>query len=78
MGQAWRLAAYAGDFRLDPRSLALERLTVRTTELPPGAAFCQAATTLDYQVVHIGDSDVLLPRQSQLDVRLDSGRRRVT
>lgn len=74
VAQAWRLAAYAGDFWLDPRSLALERLTIHTKELPQGAAFCEAATTLDYQVVHIGDSDVLLPRQSQLDVALGGGR----
>ncbi|HYW43627.1 MAG TPA: hypothetical protein VE959_12270 [Bryobacteraceae bacterium] len=71
---AWRPAAYEGDFQLDPQSLELERLTVRTNELPPGAAFCQAATTLDYRRVHIGDSDILLPRQSQLEIVLLNGR----
>ena len=71
---AWRPAAYEGDFQIDPQSLELERLTIRTTELPPVAAFCQAATTLDYQRVHIGDSDILLPRQSQLEILLKSGR----
>lgn len=67
---AWRPAAYEGDFRLDPQSLELERLTIRTIELPSGAAFCKATATLDYQLIHIGDSDVLLPRQSQLEIVL--------
>ena len=71
---AWHHAAYEGDFQIDPQSLELERLTIRTTELPPFAAFCQAATTLDYQRVHIGDSDVLLPRQSRLEILLKSGK----
>ncbi len=71
---AWHPAAYEGDFQIDPQSLELERLTIRTSELPPVAAFCQAATTLDYQRVHIGDSDVLLPRQSQLEILLKNGK----
>jgi hypothetical protein len=74
VAEGWRPAAYEGDFRLDPQSLELERLTIRTHELPPGAAFREAATTLNYQQVHIGDSDVLLPRQSQLEVALPNGR----
>lgn len=71
---AWRPVAYEGDFQIDPHSLELERLTVRTTQVPSGAAFCQAATTLNYQRVHIGDSDVLLPRQSQLEIVLSAER----
>ena len=70
---AWHPAAYEGDVQIDPQSLELERLTIRTTDLPPVAGFCQAATTLDYQRVHIGDSDVLLPRQSQLEILLKNG-----
>lgn len=69
----WRTTAYEGEFRLDPGSLELESLVVRTTDLPPAAAFCQAAATLDYQSVHSGDSDVLLPRQSQLEIQLKGG-----
>ncbi len=71
---AWLPAAYEGDFQIDSQSLELERLTIRTEELPAGATFCQAAATLDYQRVHIGDSDVLLPRQSQLEIVLHGGR----
>jgi hypothetical protein len=71
---AWHPAAYEGTFQLDPQSLELERLTIRTGELPSGAGFCQASTTLEYQRVHIGDSDVVLPRQSQLEIVLEKGR----
>lgn len=71
---AWRSAAYEGDFRIDPVSLELDRLTVHASGLPAGAAFCEASTTLDYQRVHIGASDVLLPRQSQLEIVLNNRR----
>jgi hypothetical protein len=70
---AWSPTAYEGEFRIDPQSLELASLIVRTVEPPPGAAFCQAAATLDYRSVHIGDSDVLLPLQSQLEIQLKNG-----
>ncbi len=71
---AWRAAAYEGSFQVDPESFELSRLTVRTGELPADAGFCKASTTLEYERVHIGDSDVVLPRQSQLDIVLDEER----
>ncbi len=46
VGTAWLPAAYEGEFQIDPATLELEGLTVRTTRLPEGAAFCQAAATL--------------------------------
>jgi hypothetical protein len=70
----WRPAAYEGEFQIDPQSLELERLSVHATELPSGAAFCEAAATLNYQRMHIGDSDVILPRQSQMEIVLKSGK----
>jgi hypothetical protein len=74
VGAEWRAAAYEGEFRIDPQSLDLVRMTVRTTQLPPGAAFTQAGATLDYRHVRIGASDVLLPRQSQLEILQEGGR----
>lgn len=71
---AWLRAAYEGEFWLDPQSTDLQRLTIRTTVLPPEAAFCEADTTLDYQLLHLGTGDVLLPRQSQLEIVNKSGR----
>jgi len=70
---AWRPTAFEGEFRIDPQSLELQRLTIRTGELPPDAPFCEAAATLDYYGVHVDDSDILLPRQSQLEIVLQNG-----
>ncbi|MDR3703893.1 MAG: hypothetical protein P4L56_29860 [Candidatus Sulfopaludibacter sp.] len=74
VGSNWLPAAYEGEIQINPESLELERLTVRTNELPAGAPFCSAATTLEYELAHVGDSDILLPRQSQLDILIKSGR----
>jgi len=71
---AWRPAAYEGSFQIDPESLELTQLMVRTRELPAGTGFGKASTALEYQRVHIGDSDVVLPRHSQLDIVMDEGR----
>lgn len=71
---AWRPASFEGEFWVNPQSLDLERLTIRATEVPAEAAFCEAATTLDYQYVRIGDGNVLLPRQSQLEIVQKNGR----
>jgi hypothetical protein len=70
---AWRPVAFEGDFLLDPESFKLEHLTIRTLELPPDAPFCRAATILDYEPLHAGDSDILLPHQSQLEIALRGG-----
>ena len=69
----WKPTAYEGSFRVDPQSYELILLTVRTVDPPSGAAFCQATSTLDYQQVHIGDSDLLLPRQAELQIELKAG-----
>jgi hypothetical protein len=69
----WQPTAYEGEFRIDPQTYELQSLTVRTVDPPSGAAFCEAASTLDYQQVHIGDSDLLLPRQAQLQIELRDG-----
>jgi hypothetical protein len=70
MGESWRLTAYDGSFWLDPVSLELQRLTIRTAELPPATSMCEAEATLDYRRVHIGDGDVLLPRQGWLQTMM--------
>jgi len=72
-GAGWRPTAYEGEFGIDPQTYELQRLTVRTVSPPAGAAFCQAASALDYQRIHIGDSDLLLPRQAELRIELKSG-----
>jgi hypothetical protein len=73
VGAEWRPAAYEGEFWLDPQSLDLQRLMVRTSELPDGAPFCSASADLEYHGVPVGGSNVLLLRQSQLDIVLRNG-----
>jgi len=74
VGAGWLPTAYEGQFRIDPESLDLEQFTIRTSQVPPGAGFLEAGATLDYQRVAIGASQVLLPRHSQLEIRLEGGR----
>jgi hypothetical protein len=69
----WQPTPYEGEFRIDPQSYELQSLTVRALDPPASAAFCQAASSLDYQRVHIGDSDLLLPRQAELRIELRDG-----
>ena len=73
-GSTWQPTAYDGSFSVDAVSLELQRLTIRTEELPPSTSMCQADTTLEYHRVHIGDGDVLLPRQGQLQTLMRNGR----
>ena len=73
-GTSWQATAYDGSFRVDPVSLELQRLTIRTGELAPATSMCQAETTLEYHRVHIGDGNVLLPLQGTLQTLMRSGR----
>ena len=65
--------AYEGTFLVDPKSFDLVRLTVRTKELPPATRACGAFTTLDYQRVHLNDSEFLLPAATHLQILNDDG-----
>jgi hypothetical protein len=64
----WHVTAYDGTFQVDGQSLELQRLALRTDQLPPDTSMCEAGTRLEYQHVRIGDSDFLLPRQSELQI----------
>ncbi len=73
-GNTWQILPYDGTFWLDPDSLDLRRFTVDAAPLPPGSFMCQLHAGLDYEKVRIGDGDVLLPRQGQLAIVMDTGR----
>ena len=73
-GDTWTVVPFGGEFWINRESLDLVRLVVRIDHAPQESSFCQAATTLDYQTVRIGDSDVLLPRQAQLAIEQSGGR----
>ena len=62
------IVGYEGTFLADPATGDLVRLLVRPNPLPAETGACQATTTLDYNRVHLNDSDFLLPREANLDI----------
>ena len=50
--EGWHYTAYDGTFQIDPETLELLRLDLRTDELPPETGMCEARTTLEYQHMH--------------------------
>ena len=78
VGTAWVAVAYEGEIQVDPEAVELGTPDGAAERIADGCApFCAAATTLEYQMAHVGDSDILLPRQSQLEIALSSGRHRL-
>jgi hypothetical protein len=55
------ITAYEGNFLVDPKTLDLVRLTIRTKELPTESGACEAATNTDYQNVRLHNSILVLP-----------------
>ncbi len=64
---SWHLTGHEGWFTINAESLDLVHLTIRTDLLPAITEMCQATTALDYQRLHIGEQDFLLPRTSALE-----------
>jgi hypothetical protein len=74
-----RIVPYDGRFWLDPATLDLRRLTVRTGELTATTGHCEATTTIDFARTHIGANDYLLPRETLLEtLRRDAAKSRNT
>jgi hypothetical protein len=73
-GNTWHLVPYDGTFWLDPQSVELRHFTLEAELLPAGSFMCQLHGALDYQQVHIGDGDMLLPSEGQLAILMDTGR----
>ncbi len=74
VGAKWKTVPYDGTFWLDPESVDLRRFTVEAEALPPETSMCRMESALDYQRVHIGDGDVMLPRTGRLTIVMDNGR----
>jgi hypothetical protein len=68
MGAAWQPIAYGGALWLNAHSLDLERFTVEADQMPAASGMCRVDGALDYERVRIGEGDVLLPRQSRLEL----------
>jgi len=73
-GTARLPVAFEGKFWVDPETLDLVRLTVRASQVPAETGLCGVTSTLDYHLLRIGDGNVMLPRQGQLNIDYRDGR----
>jgi len=65
-GNDWAFTAYDGAVWIDPNSLELRRLVMRTSELPKETGAGESTTTVEYASTRIGTGDFLLPQHSDL------------
>ncbi|MGB7759920.1 MAG: hypothetical protein WBL61_08830 [Bryobacteraceae bacterium] len=66
IGSISEIVAAKGSFWFDPVSLDLIRLEVYGDHLPADLNLDEAVTRTDYARTHIGDSDALLPKRSEM------------
>jgi hypothetical protein len=62
---SWIYVAYSGTFQVDPETDDLVRMTIQAADLPPATGECMSTTTMEFEMVRIGDDQFLLPRQSR-------------
>lgn len=61
-GTQWSEMGYDGSLVIDPESLALKRVTIRTDELQAATGICESSTTMEYPP---GGEGVLLPSMAR-------------
>jgi hypothetical protein len=62
----WAPIAYSGTLLLDPATSDIAKLIVRTVELPPESAACQAISEVSYGRASIHERMVLVPHETRL------------
>jgi hypothetical protein len=60
------IVGYHGSFYADPSTFDMERIEVEADDLPPELLLASTEDKIDYAVTRIGESDFLLPSQSEL------------
>ncbi len=65
--------AYHGSIWADQRNYDLLRIAIETDDIPPEIEIDQARDQLDYQLMKIGASEALLPRQSEIQITDNKG-----
>jgi hypothetical protein len=60
------VAAIRGSFWADPGTYDVRRMAFHAEEIPPELLYTDVSTNVIYDRVHIGESDVLLPRSADL------------
>jgi len=67
-GADWQAVAYEGEADIDPHSLDLRHLRVRSNSLPAASEACTVATDVEYAMAQLNRGDFLLPRHSRLHI----------
>jgi hypothetical protein len=65
-GGASSVVAMRGSFWADPETYDLRRVEFHADEIPPELLYADISTTIDYNRVRIGQSDVLLPQTAEM------------
>lgn len=71
------IVGYQGTFWADPATAVLEHVTVDAIDLPSESRTCRVSTEMNYQKLHIGEADFLLPKVSLLTLVELSGNEHV-
>jgi hypothetical protein len=65
-GSADATVAYQGSFWVDAETLDMVRLKWKTDHIPPSVGISSIDKSMRYEVVHVGNSDFVLPLHSEL------------
>ena len=68
VSSASAVVGYHGSFYADPVTLDMKRIEVAADDIPPALMLSSTVDKIDYAVTRIGDSDFLLPSQSELSM----------
>ena len=60
--------AYEGEFRIDPQTAELIRMTIEVPHPPAEAEICRVETDIEYGRTRIGGADLLLPQATVLKI----------
>jgi hypothetical protein len=60
------MVAYQGSFWVDTETLDMVRLTWKTDHIPPSVGITSIEKSMQYKLVHVGNSDFVLPLHSEL------------
>lgn len=67
------VVAYHGSIWADPGNYELLRIAIETDDIPPEIEIEEARDRLDYQLMKIGSTEALLPRQSEMAITDNKG-----
>ena len=68
-GEQRAIVGYHGSFWADPTSLDLVRLEINADDIPPNLKIANAADSVEYQRVKLGEEAFLLPAKSELTMK---------